>query len=381
MTVVDLSSWYVPIGSVVPSVSFESGTDGEVCSTAGNGFLSIPYTDSVETSSSNKRTTESLPRVLLFNDSDDEFHGREDSLDMYASSFQEDDSSSYSENSEYSSESVEPEHLGKMSDQPNDHRPQPPQQQQLEVRNGFQHSGFSSYGEQNFATLSPAESFQTRSYAGNENGYSDTNFINAVSVSFQTQNYGSESTLRYSSSYEGLSNCHSYSEDTFATCSSAYSSQNSASYLESSYENSQTQPLQNQENQVQFEEQKYTELSSATCMSKLEPFTEILQAKYRSFQNHDSAQCYEELVVRNGDSENLESKLGTTSLSPEIDQGEVSAIKPVQVEEGSLAHSDIPFTDSSQSASIITSSSDSLVEPSENLGEILKKTIVETVSA
>lgn len=358
---------------------FESRTPCSTAAAALNMSTMPPSVNSVAASlAANKKATDvqqtpslSLPRVMLFNDSDDELLGREDSQDMYASSFQEDDSSSYSENSDCSDQSFEAHRRRKAA---------------AAVAAAAAAAAAASVAVQRNQQV--PQTFPTPSRFPNYDHHFalSTNYVNGNGGSY---NYVSNAnsgfdpvTSRYNQNYDPVAaNCchNTYSQDEDGDFSYSNAAADAGTFVEMSSTSSPTDrppPSEQQSSSLAVpatvtvacveEPQKYTELSSATCMSKLEPFTEILQAKYRSFENLEGAQCYADLVTKNGDSSSLEPKLANDELDRRTSMDVGNNLEQTTAETTNFISQ--------------PSASENLGELGENFGEIIKKTMVETVS-
>uniref|UniRef100_T1JEJ3 Cysteine/serine-rich nuclear protein N-terminal domain-containing protein n=1 Tax=Strigamia maritima TaxID=126957 RepID=T1JEJ3_STRMM len=309
-----------------------------------------PTTSTAPLPNKKTRAVTPIPRVLLFNDSDDEFHGREDSLDMYASPFH-DDSSSYSENSDYSNESFEPVRRPAPATTP---AAVPNPAPAALFNSQFHHQGFGvDHHEHYHASVPPT---------GSVPGYQTSGFE-------QSPAYGN-------SNFGATANAVCY-QDGFTTPFTVASGANFGNTFLPPGNGAYAAPSMRDEG----EEHKYTDLSSATCVSKLQPFSEILQSKYSTPYTPTAG-------AGAGGPENydLEKRQVISSAVSERAKSEavakVDSVVPLKMDGNSDEEATTPeittFQDASSSA---TSTDDSLPEPSENFGEIIKKTMVETVSA
>lgn len=348
-----LSETYNVATNMMPPVPFGGNSETENCAPNAN-FSPMPYASPNSTDNSNPSLKKSsMPRVLLFNDSDDEFHGREDSLDMYSSPFQE-DSSSYSENSDYSNDSFDAERQQIFSTQ------------------------FQAYG-------SNSSNFQGQSYSPslgtNMNSYSAINTFNPTPApNYSGQDYTAESSVIQYHSDNTFPSCEpTFTNQTFPEHNNPSTSfhqapQNSTMFINNGMyvgRDDGTTP------QVSYEEeQKYTDLSSATCISKLQPFSELLQSKYTGFSSSSSAPANYDALINKPAASADSGILSGSPRNPSPILSEKPEIIPIKIGE-QVDNGVVEFSESSGT----TSNEDSLPEPTENFGEIIKKTMVETVSA
>lgn len=334
-----------------------------------------------------------LPRVMLFTDSEDEFHGREDSLDMY-SSFQEDDTS-YSENSECSNDG--PDGGGKRNCKSSSHarhvlrqrtnnlqqlqQHQPVKQQtapQGQPNRDFRFQGFGNSHEfgttenHNFGVVrNPADYYRP----GVVNGVvrSDDSFHNADVVGYVGGSVVAGPAFAVSPPIATAANL-------------SFSAGNSGTYspFAAGFESPQFPARGAYPVGENFEEpQKYADLSSVTCMSKLEPFTEILQSKYRGFGPEGDGGFGGAVAAAKDHDETALAPVASATVQEQVealgrsDEGTEARVTALEFGDGSQSSS----TGSSVATTTTESDSMGLAEPSENFGEIIKKTMVETVSA
>lgn len=423
-------------------ISFENGNENR-CRPSTSCFSSAPFAAAIVGAAAAVGADGTTSE-------DDDFHGREDSLDMYGSSFQdEEESSSYSENSDYSEETYElqnDQQQTKLAKQSSSSSavgsssvsvvptlkgensgelvfPNPP------FSNYTNNPDFSSPGRVPVG-VPGVETFHRTAESNFDNH--DNNFVVSSGADDNAQRQQQQHVANV---YNNMSNClqsyHSSTDHFQATCNGTFSNHNDQSYVATSSSSStvpvvavpavvgvveepQSSSSSLSDQRFNFEENHYTDLSSATCMSsKLEPFTEILQAKYRNFQSHDDVEhpSYEELILKNGNTSLEAAKVGThhhqgtitaTTGSDLLDcvvggGGDGSGVQVESMESGidviSSGGTKLVAPNSanqifaettranSLSSSSATSSSDGIIEPGENFGEIIKKTMVETVSA
>ncbi|GAB6028247.1 hypothetical protein CHUAL_002434 [Chamberlinius hualienensis] len=375
-------------------ITFENGTENR-CRPSTSCFSAAPYADGPASE-------------------DDDFHGREDSLDMYGSSFQdEEESSSYSENSDYSEETFALNaNQTKTSKQSTAAIPNisiHPSKEENSGEVGFSNPAFSNYtNNPDFSSRGTTENFQE---SRNDYRTDENNFDASTSYAATTNHdnfVGSGDAQRHGSvhNYNNMSTCcQPYHAEHFQTpCNGNFSNHNDQSYVDTraqctTISRAADQQQSSADQRFNVEENHYTDLSRATCLSKLEPFTEILQAKYRNFQGHDEHSSFEELVLKNGNTSLEAAHVGTntgsdhhshhnhhhgsSNLNCEGARVEsVTLLDEVKNDE-KLPDSDPIFVETTQanSSSSASSSSESIIEPGENFGEIIKKTMVETVSA